>query len=50
MINFLIKVKYYEKNNKNVYDNILFYKYSDFGKWFIKNRENTEILDVVGRV
>lgn len=50
MMNFFIKVKYYEKNNTNGYDNILFYKYSDFSKWFIKNRENTEILDIVESV
>ena len=36
MYNFLIKVKYYEKDNINGYQNILFYEHRDFYKWFIK--------------
>lgn len=49
-MNFFIKVKYYEKNNVNGYDNILFYKHEDFSNWFIKNRKDTEILDIVQSV
>ncbi|MGL5353752.1 MAG: hypothetical protein ACRDA5_10595 [Clostridium sp.] len=46
MYNFLIKVKYFEKDNINGYQNILFYEHRDFYNWFIKNRQKTEIIDI----